>query len=153
MPRIITAAVLLPFLIASILVSWLQPLFVALLGAAIGLALLEFWKLAKRRGMKPDMGAGYLGSAAILTIFFFNEPSQDLFSLQLLLITLIVLTIGTLVAATLRGAPFEAMIASTGATLLGVLYIALLGGHLVAVRTGFSQKLSAHLLSFFFLVI
>jgi phosphatidate cytidylyltransferase len=29
----------------------------------------------------------------------------------------------------------------------------LLGGHLVAVRMGFEQKLSAHLLSFFFLVL
>ena len=45
------------------------------------------------------------------------------------------------------------MISSAGATILGVLYIVLLGGHLVAVRTGFSQQLSAHLLSFFFLVI
>lgn len=40
------------------------------------------------------------------------------------------------------------MIASVGATILGVLYVVLLGGHLVAVRTGFPQKLSAHLLSF-----
>ena len=45
------------------------------------------------------------------------------------------------------------MLASTGATILGVMYIVLLGGYLVAVRTGFKQALSAHLLSFFFLVI
>jgi phosphatidate cytidylyltransferase len=71
----------------------------------------------------------------------------------LILLILIVLTIGTLAAATFRGAPFDTMIASVGATILGVLYIVLLGGHLVAVRTGFNQQLSAHLLSFFFLVI
>jgi phosphatidate cytidylyltransferase len=153
MKRIITAAVLLPFLIASILVSWLQPLFVALMAAAMVLSLLEFWKLAKRRGMKPDMAAGYLGASAIFTIFYFTEPGLEFFSLQLLLLALVVLTMGTLTAATLRGAPFDTMISSTGATLLGVLYIVLLGGHLVALRTGFSQKLSAHLLSFFFLVI
>ncbi len=153
MNRIITAAVLLPFLIASILVSWLQPLFVLLMAVAMSLALLEFWKLAKRRGMKPDMAAGYLGGAAIFTVFFFNEPSQDLFSLQLLMLTLVLLTMGTLAAATFRGAPFETMISSTGATVLGVLYVVLLGGHLVALRTGFNQKLSAHLLSFFFMVI
>jgi phosphatidate cytidylyltransferase len=34
-----------------------------------------------------------------------------------------------------------------------VLYIPLLGSHLVALRTGFPQPLSAHLLSFFFLVL
>jgi phosphatidate cytidylyltransferase len=153
MQRIVTAAILLPFLIASILISWLQPLFVALIGAAMALGLLEFWKLAKRRGMKPDMPAGYLGAAAIFTIFYFNEPSQDSFSLLLLVVTLVVLTMATLAAATFRGAPFDTIISSVGATILGVLYIALLGGHLVALRTGFAQPMSAHLLSFFFLVI
>src|SRR3954464_15200721 len=153
MQRLVTAAILLPFLIASILISWLQPLFVALVGAAMALGLLEFWKLAKRRGMKPDMPAGYLGAAAIFTIFYFNEPSQDSFSLLLVVVTLVVLTMATLAAATFRGAPFDTIISSVGATILGVLYIALLGGHLVALRTSFAQPLSAHLLSFFFLVI
>jgi phosphatidate cytidylyltransferase len=45
------------------------------------------------------------------------------------------------------------MIASAGATILGVLYIPLLGSHLVSLRTGFNQALSMHLLSFFFLVL
>src|SRR6185503_2143938 len=53
----------------------------------------------------------------------------------------------------LRGRPFDNMIASVGTTLLGVLYVPLLGSHLVALRTGFPQPLSAHLLSFFFLVL
>ena len=74
MKRITTAAAILPFLIVSILVSWLQLLFVVIVAAAMALALLEFWKLAKRRGMKPDMAAGYLGAAAIFTVFFFDEP-------------------------------------------------------------------------------
>jgi phosphatidate cytidylyltransferase len=38
-------------------------------------------------------------------------------------------------------------------TVFGVLYIFLLGGHLVATRTGFGDELSKHLLSFFFLVL
>jgi phosphatidate cytidylyltransferase len=62
------------------------------------------------------------------------------------------------------------MILSAGSTVLGVLYVALLGGHLVAVRTGFAQTLvpeadfwvseavidktvSTHLLAFFLLVL
>jgi phosphatidate cytidylyltransferase len=45
------------------------------------------------------------------------------------------------------------MIVSVGATILGVLYVPLLGSHLVALRTGFNQPLSAHLLSFFFMVL
>jgi phosphatidate cytidylyltransferase len=153
MQRVITAAILLPFLIASILISWLQPLFIVLVAAAMSLGLLEFWKLAKKRGMKPDIAIGYLGAAVIFTIFCFNDPSQDAFSLFLLLVALILLTMITLATATFRGAPFDTIISSTGATILGVLYVALLGGHLVALRSGFEQKLSAHLLSFFFLVI
>lgn len=153
MSRIITAVVLLPFLIASILVSWLQPLFVVLAAAAMVLALYEFYLLAKRRDLKPDAVAMFLGTAAYFTVFFFDRPEglTDLLLMSQLII--VVLTAGSLIAATLRGAPFEKMLASTGASILGVLYIGLLGSHLVAIRTGFEQKLSAHLLSFFFLVI
>lgn len=152
MSRIITAAVVLPFLIASILVARLQPLFVLLAAAAMVLGLYEFYLLAKRRGINPDVVAGFLGAAALFTVFYFTEPGQLLDFLMIELIV-IVFVVGTLIAATLRGAPFDKMMASTGTTILGVLYIVLLGGHLVAMRTGFDQALSAHLLSFFFLVL
>ncbi|MEO7969707.1 MAG: phosphatidate cytidylyltransferase [bacterium] len=152
MSRIITALILLPILIASILVPWLQLLFVALAAAAMVFALYEFYLLARKRDMKPDTGAGYLGAAALFTIFYFAEPGRD-FDFSMIQLTLLALTAGVLIAATLRGAPFDKIIASSGATILGVLYIVLLGGHLVAVRMGFEQKLSAHLLSFFFLVL
>ncbi len=152
MSRIITAAILLPFLIASILISWLQPLFVFMAAAAMCLALFEFFVLARKKGIKPDVVGGYLASAALLTIFYFFAADID-YQLVMIQLTLLVFLIGLLVATTLRGVPFDSMISSVGATLLGVLYIALLGGHLVAIRAGFSQNLSAHLLSFFFLVV
>jgi phosphatidate cytidylyltransferase len=150
MSRIITALIVLPVLIASILISWLAPLFVALALTAMVLGLYEFWLLAKRRGIKPDVVTGFTGAAAIFTIFYLDRPAEAPF---LLLLVLPGLTIIALVAMMLRGAPFDNMIASAGATLLGVMYVALLGGHLVAVRMGFEPRLSAHLLSFFFLVI
>lgn len=151
MSRIITAVVVLPFLIASILVPSLLPLFVVMAAAAMLLGLYEFYLLARKRDIKPDLVLGFLGGSALFTVFYFNEPAQlpDLFMIQLILIAL---TIGTLISVTLRGAPFDKMIASTGATILGVLYVVLLGGHLVAIRTGFAHLLSADLLSFFFLV-
>ena len=155
MSRVITAAIALPILIASILVPWLQPLFAAIAAAALIFGLYEFYVLARKKDMKPDVAAGFLGAAALFTIFYFAtpDPLQPRLDVQTILLALIVLTIGTLIAAMLRGAPFDKMIATTGATILGVLYVALLGGHLVAVRTGFEQKLAAHLLSFFFLVL
>ena len=153
MKRIITAVIILPFLIASILIAWLQPLFVALIAAALLLGLLEFRKLARRRGMKPVDEAMFLGAAGLFVVFYFNDAGQELLTLQLIVAILILLTIFTLAAATLRGAPFDTIISSSGATILGVLYVVLLGGHLVALRTGFPQQRSAHLLSFFFLVV
>lgn len=148
----LTAVIALPILIASILIPKLALLFVLLAVAAMVVALSEFWLLVGRRGVKADFAAGYLGSAALFSVFYFVEPHSwpDLLMIEIILI---VLTMGTLTAAMLRGAPFDRMIASVGATLLGVMYIGLLGGHLVATRTGFKEPLSAHLLSFFFMVL
>ena len=149
--RILTAVVVLPFLIASILVPWLKWLFVALAGAAMALALVEFYILAKKLQLKPDTGAAFLGAIAIFVVsLFVNDLPASLLLTQ---VVIIVLTAGTLIAAALRGAAFDKMIASTGSTILGVLYVALLGSHLVSTRVGFPQDLAAHLLSFFFLVL
>jgi phosphatidate cytidylyltransferase len=155
MSRIITAAIALPFLIASILISWLQPLFIVLAAAAMLFGLNEFYVLARKKDIKPDVAAGFLGGAALFTIFCFAtpDPIRDPLDVQTILLVLLALTIGTLVAATLRGAPFDQIVSSCGVTILGVLYVVLLGGHLVALRMGFEQQLSAHLLSFFFLVL
>jgi phosphatidate cytidylyltransferase len=155
MSRIITAVVFLPFLIASILIPWLQPLFIVLAAGAMLFGLYEFYVLARKKEMKPDVAAGFLGGAALFTIFCFAtpDPTQAPLDVQTIVLILLLLTIATLVAATLRGAPFDKMIASSGATMLGVFYVVLLGGHLVALRTGFEERLSAHLLSFFFLVL
>ena len=73
--RVLTAAIVLPFLIASILVPWLKWLFVALAIAAMALALFEFYVLAKRRGLNPDTGAGFLAATAILVIATFPEET------------------------------------------------------------------------------
>jgi phosphatidate cytidylyltransferase len=156
MSRVITAIIALPILIASILIPWLQPLFVAIAAAAMIFGLYEFYVLARKKDIKPDAAAGYLGGAALFTIFYFATPDptqRHRLDLETIALVLIALTVGTLIAATLRGAPFDKIIASSGATILGVLYVVLLGGHLVALRTGFEQPLSAHLLSFFFLVL
>ena len=163
MNRIITAAVALPVIIASIIYPPLEPLFVAVVVAAIAVALYEFWFLARRVGAKPDVVVGYAATAAMLVVFFFKW-------LDLLLVVVPLFVVAALAAEMLRGAPFDKMILSVGATVLGVLYVAFLGGHLIAVRTGFalpvatpeafivshrfvSKSLSTHLLSFFLLVL
>jgi phosphatidate cytidylyltransferase len=149
--RVLTAAVLLPILVVSIIFPKLALLFVVLTGAAMVAALVEFWLLARKQQIRADAAAMFLSAAALLTVFYFARPGfLDLLMIQIILI---LLTIGSLVAAMLRGAPFDRMITSAGVTVLGVMYIVLLGGHLVALRVGFAPQLSKHLLSFFFLVI
>lgn len=153
MNRLITAAVALPVLIASILYPPLRYLFVAIAVAAIAVALYEFWFLAKRVGAKPDIVVGYAATAAILVAFFYNVP-------EWLIVIVPGLVVAALAAEMLRGAPFDKMILSVGSTVLGVLYVALLGAHMIALRTGFAESVtpdsysvSTHLLSFFFLVL
>ncbi len=153
MQRILTAVIALPILIASILIPWLWWLFVTLAAAAMVIALWEFYLLAKKLKLKPDAAAGYLAGAAIVTIAILTPQADPGINVLLSIFVIIVLTAGTLIATTLRGAPFDSMIASTGATILGVLYVPLLGSHLISLRTGFNPTLSAHLLSFFFLVL
>lgn len=150
MNRLITAVIVLPFLIASILIPWLWWLFILLAAAAMVLGLWEFYLLAKKLQLKPDPAAGYLAGAAIVTIAVQRDAAVYVLLVQFVIIVLIA---GTLIASTLRGAPFEKMIGSVGSTILGVLYIPFLGSHLIAIRTGFDPTLSAHLLSFFFLVL
>ena len=161
--RLITAAVALPVLIASVVFPPLQILFVVLAAAAIVVALYEFWFLAKRVGAKPDVVVGYAATAALLMVFFFHWW-------DLLYLVVPMLVVAALAAEMLRGAPFDKMILSVGSTVLGVLYVAFLGAHLLSVRTGFGQvfppeagywvservidkTLSTHLLAYFFLVL
>src|SRR5256714_1532764 len=150
--RIITALVALPVLIASILLPVLELVFVGLASAAILIGLYEFWLLARRRGLRPEQTPGIVIAAALLVGFYFNWPAPARAPL-LMFAALVLLTIVALAAAMLRGAPFEQILASAGATVLGVLYVAVLGGHLIAVRAGFLQPIAARLLGFFFLVL
>ncbi len=127
-------------------------LFVVLTALAILLGVIEFWILARKQQIRPDIAAGLLSAVALLTIFYFTQPGK-LPDLLMIEIILLLLTAGSLTAAMVRGAPFDRMISSVGATVLSVMYVVLLGGHLIAVRIGFAPPLARHLLGFFFLVL
>src|SRR6476469_6439756 len=150
MKRLLTACVALPILVASSLVTQLWWLFVALAAVAMFVGLWEFYQLAKRLTIKPDLVAGYTASVAIFTVSLYNDV---LFLLVVSQLVIIVLTAGVLIAAALRGTEFDKLISSTGATIVGVLYVSFFGSFLVALRTGFPQRLSAHILIFFFMVL
>lgn len=150
--RILTAVVLLPILVASILIEQLSLLFVILVAVALIVGLFEFWALGRKQQIQSDRYAGLLSGSALMVIFYFTQPGQ-LPDLTMIQIVLLLLTGGTLTAAMVRGAPFNRMIPSAGVTVLSVMYVVFLGGHLIAVRMGFRPELSRNLLAFYFLVI
>jgi phosphatidate cytidylyltransferase len=153
--RLLTAAVALPILIASIILPWWVPetiwifVVIAVLGLAAGM--FEFYSLTKKLELKADAGIAYLGAAGLTVSFIFDAPAK---APDLLLIALAGFLIIVLVTQTFRfQKDFSKMLAGMGVTVLGVLYLAFLGGFLIATRVGFDNVLSTKLLLFFFVVI
>lgn len=155
--RILTALVALPILIASIVLPSYVPetvwIFVAIAGLAIATGLFEFYSLTKKLELKADAAIGYLGATALTVAFIFDAPFA---APDMLLLTLAGFVIVVLVTQTFRfQKDFSKMLGGAGVTILGVLYLAFLGGFLISTRVGFENRpfLSTHLLGFFFLVL
>lgn len=155
--RILTAIVALPILIASIVLPSYVPqtvwIFVTIAVLALGAGLFEFYSLTKKLELKADATLGFIGAAVLTVAFIFDSPAHEP---NLLLVILALFVIAVLVAQTFRfQADFSKMLAGTGVTILGVMYLAFMGGFLIATRVGFENHpyLSTHLLGFFFLVL
>lgn len=155
--RILTALVALPILIASIVLPSYIPetvwIFVAIAIFALAAGLFEFYMLTKKLELKADAAIAYLGAAALTVAFVFDAPAK---APDLLVATLAAFVIVVLATQTFRfQVDFSKMLAGIGVTILGVLYVAFLGGFLIATRMGFENQpyLSTHLLGYFFLVI
>lgn len=155
--RILTAAIALPILIAAIILPlwWREAVwvFVAIAGLALAAGLFEFYSLTKKLELKADAGIGYLGAAVLFTAFALDAPAK---APDLVLMAVVVFLIVLLITQTFRFTKdFSKMLTGVGVTALGVMYVAFLGGFLVATRVGFENApgLSTHLLAYFFLVI
>ncbi len=155
--RLLTAAVALPILIASIILPWYIPetvwIFVVIAVLALSAGLFEFYSLTKKLELKADAAIGYLGAAALVVAFVFDAPAK---APDLLLMTLCLFIGAVLATQTFRfQKDFSKMLGGIGVTILGVLYLAFLGGFLIATRVGFETipGLSTKLLLFFFIVI
>ena len=156
--RILTALVALPILIASVILpaffptgAWANWLFLLIAGLALAAGLFEFYSLTKKLELKADASIGYLGATAFFIAFLFDAPSKFP---DLLILTVALFIIAVLVTQMFRfQVDFSKMLTGIGVTLLGVFYVAFLGGFLISTRVGFNPVLSTHLLGFFFLVI
>ena len=155
--RILTAAVALPILIASIVLPSYIPdtvwLFVAIAAFGLAAGLFEFYSLSKKLELKADASVAYLGAMALFVVFLLDAPAT---APDLVMMVLAAFVIAVLISQTFRfQKDFSKMLTGVGVTILGVMYIAFLGGFLVATRVGFENHpyLSTHLLGYFFLVL
>ena len=155
--RILTALVALPILIASIVLPLYYPdtvwIFVGIAVAALAAALFEFYSLTKKLELKADAAIAYFGAAGLTVAFIVDAPRNDP---NLLLMALSLFMVVVLITQTFRfQKDFSKMLMGSGVTVLGVLYVAFLGGFLIATRVGFEGRpgLSTHLLGYFFLVL
>ncbi len=155
--RLLTAAIALPILIASIILPWWVRetvwIFVVIAVLALAAGLFEFFTLTKKLELKADASVAFLGAAAFVVAFIFDAPAK---APDLLLLTVALFVIGVLISQTFRfQKDFSKMLAGVGVTLLGVFYVVFLGGFLIATRIGFENVpgLSTNLLLFFLVVL
>lgn len=155
--RLLTAAIAIPILVASIILPWYFPetvwIFVVVCVFSLAAGLFEFFSLTKKLELKGDAAMAYLGSAALTVAFIFDAPAK---APDILLLTVAGFVAALLITQTFRfQKDFSKMLAGAGVTLLGVLYIAFLGGFIIATRVGFEHApgLSTDLLLFFLIVI
>jgi phosphatidate cytidylyltransferase len=155
--RLLTAAIALPIIFASIILPlWFAEtvwIFVAIAVFAIGAGLFEFFSLTKKLELKADAAVAYLGAAALIVAFVFDAPAK---APDLLILTLALFVGAVLASQAFRFRKnFSKMLTGCGVTILGVLYIAFLGGFLISTRMGFESVpgLSTDLLLFFVIVL
>ena len=128
--RLLTAAIALPIIIASIVLPAYFPetvwLFVAIAGFALAAGLFEFYSLTKKLELKADAAIGYLGATALFIGFVFDAPAK---APDLLIMTAAAIVIAVLISQTFRfQKDFTKMLIGIGVTLVGVFYVAFLGG-------------------------
>jgi phosphatidate cytidylyltransferase len=146
MARVLTAIVFLPILFAAL---WLgTPIyFVALAALAIVLGLLEYYALMRCGGREQ----GVLAALGIISAFYFGRPE------------LVAAVVAALVIVELLGQLFiqresedlSQAIPMAALRFFGVLYVALLGGYIIALRVAGDEvsSLPAKLLTLFFIVV
>jgi phosphatidate cytidylyltransferase len=145
MKRLLTAAVALPILLFA--AWWSQPyLFFAIAGVAILAALYEFFHIAERAGAPPFRAVGFAAGAASVVVAALGHPEWNAIVLAATTILVMIATLGRVDEKT-------TVLVAAGATLLGVLYVAVLASHLVAVRAVPEPGRAGQLLTLFFAII
>lgn len=146
MARVITALIFLPVLFTAV---WIESpaFFVSLASIGILLGLHEYFALARSGGLVQ----GLLAGSAILASFYFQLPA-------VITVIITVLTVVELLVELWRNREADDLgqaLSTAAVRVFGVLYVALLGGYIIALRLIEDPipKLSAKLLTLFFLIV
>lgn len=150
MARVLTAVVFLPVLFLAL---WLGPpvAFVGLAAAAILIGLLEYYAMTRasprtRHGFVGRL-PGLLAAAALIVLFYYGSHSFIPAVLAGLVITELLIQLFT-------NAELTTALTSAAVSVFGVLYVALLGGYIVAIRVLPEEgRLPAKLLTLFFMIV
>jgi len=146
MKRLLTAVVAIPILLFA--TWWSNPmLFVAIAAVALLAAVHELFSIADKAGAPPFRIVGFVASAVVIGVAAGAGPEWNGYVLAATTVVLMLATLG-------RVEDKARILVSAGATLLTVLYVAVLGGYLVAVRTLTSPpQVAAKLITLFFAVV
>lgn len=146
MARVLTAIVFLPILFSAL---WLgAPIwFVALAALGILLGLYEYYALAKQGGQIQGM----IAAVAILAAFYFGRHEL----IVTILAALVIVELCSQLFSNRDREDFSHVLPDAAVKVFGVLYVALLGGYIIAIRVIESPipKLPAKLLTLFFIVV
>jgi phosphatidate cytidylyltransferase len=147
MARVLSAIVFLPILFAAL---WLGgPIwFSAIAAAGILLGLYEYYSLASRGGEVQGLAA----AAAMIAAFYFGRHELIVAIIAALVIVELLVQLFT------RGndEDFSEMTPAAATRVFGVLYVAALGGYIIAIRVIENEKipqLAPKLLTLFFIVV
>ena len=149
MKRILTAVVALPILFFAIW-STSPYYFAALVAAAVTLALGEFYDLAAKAGDQSCRLLGHAAALGVLACFFAAR-------LDWIAAVLALLICSTLAQSLFSKREMNTALGSVSATVLGVVYVALLAGFLLGVKMiqdrGAHVHLASRLLTAFFIMV
>lgn len=149
MKRVLTALVALPILLYTVWSS-IPHFFVVIAALSILLALGEFYNLASKVDCKPLSALGYLGALGVIACFYLDKPAW-------IAVVFAVLAVASLAVEIARPDEMSRALASASVTVFGVVYVALLAGHLVGVRmtpdTASVSQLAPKLLTMFFAMV
>src|SRR5215475_4767143 len=147
MARVLSAIVFLPILFVAL---WMgAPVWISAIAAAsILLGLYEYYRLASRGGEVQGLAA----AAATIAAFYFGRHEL----IVAILAALVIVETLTQLISRAKDEDFGQMLPSAAIRVFGVLYVAVLGGYIIAIRVIESQKvpqLAAKLLTLFFIIV